>query len=83
MNRREILTSGLALATLGTTSARAASGGLSDRDFAAAIIIDGQGAVVDPYGKPEDKRFSKRALDEIRASGQTACSMTVGEVGNS
>jgi membrane dipeptidase len=83
MNRREILTSGLVLATLGTGSARAASGGFSDKNFAAAIIIDGQGAVVDPYNKPEDKHFSKRALDEIRASGQTACSMTVGEVGNS
>src|ERR1044072_7071915 len=82
MNRREILTSGLMLATLGAGGARAASG-LSDDDFAGAIIIDGQGAVIDPYGKPDDKRFSTRALDELRASGQTACSITVSAVGNS
>jgi len=46
-------------------------------------VIDGQGAIADIYGKPEDVYFSKRALAEIRASGQTACSMTVNEVGNS
>src|SRR5688572_19485750 len=83
LSRREVLTSGLVLATLGPSSARAAGGGLSNADYAAAIVIDGQGAVVDPYGKPEDARFSTRALAEIRASGQTACSMTVSDVGNS
>lgn len=76
LNRREVLTGGLVLAALGTGSASAA-------DFTDAVIIDGQGAVVDPFRKPEDKRFSTRALTEIRASGQTACSMTVSAVGNS
>lgn len=83
LNRREVITSGLVLATLGASSARAAAGGLSNADYAAAIIIDGQGAIVDPYGQPEDKHFSARALAEIRASGQTACSVTVSAVGNS
>lgn len=77
MNRREILASGLVIATLGAGSARAAKS-FSD----AAIVIDGQGAVADPYGTPDERRFSTRALDEIRASGQTACSMTVSDVGN-
>lgn len=83
LSRRDVLTSGLVLATLGPGSARAAVGGLSNADYARAIVIDGQGAVVDPFGKPEDVHFSTRALAEIRASGQTACSMTVSEVGNS
>lgn len=75
LNRREILASGLALATLGSSGTRAA-------DLSAAIVIDGQGAIVDPYGQPGDTRFSARALEEIRASGLTACSMTLSEVGN-
>lgn len=83
LSRRDVLTSGLVLATLGAGSARAAIGGLSNADYARAIVIDGQGAVADPFGKPEDVHFSTRALAEIRASGQTACSMTVSEVGNS
>lgn len=83
LNRREVLTGGLVLATLGSGSASGAVGGLSNADYARAIVIDGQGAVVDPFGKPEDVRFSARALAEIRASGQTACSMTVSDVGNS
>jgi membrane dipeptidase len=55
----------------------------SDAAFKRAIVIDGQGVVNDPYGKEDDIHFSPRALEEIRASGLTACSMTVNEVGNS
>ena len=50
--------------------------------FAHAIVIDGQGGLADPYGKPKDVRLSPRAVAELRASGQTACSATVSDVGN-
>lgn len=53
-----------------------------DADFARAIVIDGQGAFTDPYGAPTDVRISPRALTELRASGQTACSLTLSDVGN-
>jgi hypothetical protein len=67
LNRREILAGGLALATLGASSARAAASGVfSKADYTRAIVIDGQGAIADPYGKPEDPHFSACALAEIR-----------------
>lgn len=46
------------------------------------VVIDGQGIITDPYGDEANPRFSARALMEMRASGQTACSLTVGDVGN-
>ena len=52
------------------------------RAFGDAIIIDGQGAIYDPYSKPEDVRFSARAMAELKQSGITAASMTLNEVGN-
>lgn len=61
-------------------AARAAT--YSEAAFKRAIVIDGQGVVNDPYGAETDIHFSPRALSEIRASGLTACSMTVNDVGN-
>lgn len=54
----------------------------SPRAFADAIIIDGQGAIYDPYAKPDDTRFGARALAELKRSGITAASMTLNDVGN-
>lgn len=65
---------------LSAVAGRAAA--LSDRQYADAIVIDGLGGFWDPYGKPEDAKISPRALGEMRASGQTACSITLNEVGN-
>ncbi len=46
------------------------------------IVIDGLGALNDPYGLPDQPRISVRASGEIRASGVTAITTTIGEVGN-
>ena len=47
-----------------------------------AIIIDGQGAIADPYSDENATIFSVKGLAENRASGITACSMTLAVVGN-
>lgn len=47
-----------------------------------AIVIDGQGVIVDPYSDEHASIFSAKALAEHRASGITACSMTLADVGN-
>ena len=80
MDRRNFLTLAAVAPFVLPYAARAA--GYSDAAFKKAIIIDGQGVVNDPYGKETDVRFSPRAIAEIKASGLTVCSMTVGEVGN-
>jgi membrane dipeptidase len=82
IDRRTMIASGAAVAAFAATGTRAATAGYDDRSFGRAIVIDGQGAITDSYGKPEDLRFSARAAAEIRASGQTACSLTVNDVGN-
>jgi membrane dipeptidase len=56
-------------------------------NVSAAIVIDGQGGIydpygADPYGTDPRVRFSSRAVDEMRDSGVTAISYTVNEVGN-
>jgi len=47
-----------------------------------SIIIDGQGAIADPYSDENATTFSARGLAENKASGITACSMTLAVVGN-
>lgn len=80
MNRRHFM--GLAAAAPFALPYAARAAGYPDTAFRNAIIVDGQGVVNDPYGKETDVRFSPRAIEEIRASGLTACSMTVNDVGN-
>ena len=53
-----------------------------NRRFRDAVIIDGLGALSDPYGKPTDTKMSARAIKELRESGQTACSVSLPAVGN-
>lgn len=81
MDRRNFL--GMIAAAPFAVSAAARAASYSDAAFKRAIVIDGQGVVNDPYGAETDIHFSPRALSEIRASGLTACSMTVNDVGNS
>ncbi|MFD1612554.1 dipeptidase [Sphingomonas tabacisoli] len=81
MDRRYFL--GLAAAAPFALPAAVRAAAYSDAAYKRAIVIDGQGVVNDPYGKETDIHFSPQALAEIRASGLTACSMTVNEVGNS
>ena len=80
MDRRHVL--GLIAAAPFALPAAARAASYSDAAFKRAIVIDGQGAVFDPYGAETDIHFSPRALSEIRASGMTAVSCTVNEVGN-
>jgi membrane dipeptidase len=80
MDRRDCLkllaTSPLAMAA---AKAEAAYGNAS---YARAIVIDGQGAMADPYSGPDDTQLSARAVAEMRQSGLTAVSVTVNDVGN-
>lgn len=80
MDRRDFL--GMIAAAPFALPAAARAAAYPDAAFRRAIVIDGQGVVNDPYGAETDIHFSPRALAEIRASGLTACSMTVNDVGN-
>jgi membrane dipeptidase len=71
----------VAAAAVVPAAARGATG-YSDADYRRAIVIDGQGSIADPFAPPDQARLSARAISELRASGQTACSLTVAEVGN-
>ncbi len=80
--RRAVL-GALAAAPFGVPAlARAAD--FPTASYDSALVIDGQGALADPYAKEgsEDPRLSPRAAAEVRASGLTAVSVTVGDVGN-
>jgi membrane dipeptidase len=63
--------------------AAAARPGFSDQQYAAAIIIDCQGGPggSDPNA-PDDSPLSQKDLADVRASGVTAVSVCVNEVGN-
>jgi membrane dipeptidase len=80
MDRRECMTL-LASAPL-VFAARGTRAGASSNPHHNRIVIDGQGSIADPYSPDGVTRASKRAIDELRASGLTACSMTVNDVGN-
>lgn len=75
-----------ALAGLAVTAvagrAVAATPGMDSALFDKAIVIDGLTGLSDPYGKPDDFRFSPRGLKELRESGVSGMRITVGEVGN-
>lgn len=47
-----------------------------------AIVIDGQGGIVDPYSDEHASAFSSKTISENHASGISACSMTLALVGN-
>jgi membrane dipeptidase len=81
-DRRSLLTLLGGIAAYGTAQAAApskAAKSVYDR----AIVIDAQGSVYDPAPgfKPGDPP-SKIMIDEVRGSGVTAVSMTMGKVGN-
>jgi membrane dipeptidase len=80
IHRRSFLERGLASAGAAAFSwkAFAIAPGLMKH----AIIIDGQGAIADPYSDENATVFSARGMAENRASGITACSMTLAVVGN-
>lgn len=80
MDRRNFLERALVSAAFASLpwKAAATSAGLIRR----SIVIDGQGAISDPYSDESATTFSARALAEHKASGMTACSMTLAVVGN-
>ncbi|WCM25196.1 dipeptidase [Sphingomonas sp. QA11] len=81
LSRRELI--GALAALPAVSSARAAApSGYPARDYDRAIVIDGLGGLVDPYGKEGDPRFSARGWAELRQSGVSAIHCTVNEVGN-
>ena len=80
MDRRACL--GLLAGLPFAASAAAQSAGYGEANLRQAIVIDGQAVLSDPYGAPADTHLSARAIAEMKASGQTAVSMTVAEVGN-
>lgn len=80
VDRRDFLK--LAAAPLALAAVGVAGSSTSKFDYEDAIVIDGQGAIYDPYRAGNDPHFSARAVAEMRLSGHTATSMTVNEVGN-
>lgn len=81
MRRRDCMAL-LAAAPFAAAAAKGGNGRFSDEAFRRAIIIDGCAGFDDPYGNPTDTRISARAKAEVQQSGETACTFTVGEVGN-
>lgn len=80
LHRRAFLeraAAGLAATALSGRAAAAPSRRVRD-----AIIIDGQGAIVDPYSSDDAVLMSVRGRAENHGSGITACSMTLAAVGN-
>jgi membrane dipeptidase len=80
ISRRNLLERALLSAALTAVPWKASSSslGLMRR----SIVIDGQGSIADPYSDESATTFSARALAEHKASGMTACSMTLAIVGN-
>ncbi|MDY7230355.1 dipeptidase [Hyalangium rubrum] len=83
LDRRSLLTVLGSVAVGGAARAAAPARPAARSAYERAIVINGQGSVSDPdpNAKPDDPP-SKRMFDEVRASGVTAISTTVGEVGN-
>ncbi len=80
--RREVLAGATALAMAAATGARAADA-FGEAAFRRAIVIDGLGALDDPWtDDPNATVFSKQGAADIRASGITALNNTVNQVGN-
>jgi membrane dipeptidase len=83
LDRRSLLTLLGGVAAYGTARAAAPSKATAKPVYDRAIVIDAQGSVYDPAPdfKPGDPP-SKMMIDEVRGSGMTAVSMTMGAVGN-
>lgn len=81
MNRRDFMTL-LSAAPLCLSSFAHGEGAFFDAEYARSIIIDGCCGFYDPYGSEIETHFSARAISEMRLSGETACALTVNEVGN-
>ncbi|MFO1408473.1 MAG: membrane dipeptidase [Steroidobacteraceae bacterium] len=81
MNRREFCGLAAAIAAGLESRAAAASGVPVDALYARAIVIDGLGG---PGGQQTElgAPLSAAELTDVRASGLTACNLTVGGVGN-
>ena len=78
-SRRSILAAALAIpaaAALGKPARPSA------RPLRQMLVIDGLGAVFDPYSPPQEVKLSPRAVAELKASGLSAVNVTVGYVGN-
>ena len=71
-------------ALLGSTPARSASIAYSARDYERAVVIDAMGTIGDPYAGNAEASPSPGLLQDLRASGVTAVSMTlsVGSTGD-
>jgi membrane dipeptidase len=82
LNRRSLLTLIGGVAAYGDAQAAAPSKGARSA-YDRTIVIDAQGSVYDPApnAKPGDPP-SKMMIDDVRGSGVTAISMTMGKVGN-
>jgi len=65
---------------MATESSNASSFALAAYD--GAVVIDGCAGWDDPYGDPNEVRFTSRAIAEARESGETACTLTINKAGN-
>ena len=83
LDRRSLLALLGSVAAYGTAQAAAPSKPARSPAYERAIVIDAQGSVYepDPNVKPGAPP-SKMMIDEVRGSGVTAVSMTMGPVGN-
>jgi membrane dipeptidase len=78
-SRRSVIVGTVLAAAARPALARKSTGGSAYRRM---IVIDGLGALSDPYAPPEQARLSARAIAEILASGVSAITTTVSAVGN-
>lgn len=78
LSRRALLAASLALPASAALAKAPKSKGPGSM-----LVIDGLGALNDPYSPEEQLALSPRAIAEMRASGITAINQTVGSVGNS
>lgn len=78
IDRRRFLAMGAAGACAGVTALTEASTPYSERDYARAMVIDGQGMIGElDKSLPLEGPASERLLADLRASGLTAVSMTL------
>lgn len=73
---------GAAATALAPAAGAKAAAGYAETDYRRAIVIDGLGAIDDPWIAQDATVLSPRGIANLKASGLTAVNQTVNEAGN-